>query len=963
MKDFFDDELPFNDGDMIEEYKFYKTVSGVCKVIKEDNELKVYDLDDEVSYRFFSDKDKEKLISFENKYLYLSGKVNLSYEIEIHTYFETNFTKKLNSHPELQLSYSFISMLSYTKEHECNRIIETMLDCIHHRQTSVSKLIYSSCSILTKWLLDLVEKNKKLGKEDIFEDVYLPSGNKMNEEVYQFFIEHDDYRKDHLKTLADFLLYVNNQRVIELKEDFDEVYDRYIQKYPRFKNEISQVLHYLYGLNRNRDNKFKNILLKGQNIEHTLNILYEIASDLDIPIFELSMSSLGDGGDLVGHNPTYTGAMMGRLVENYLKVNTTSAIVVLKRLDDLSRNTTSHSSVHAILSELLNHRILCENYLRYDFDIRTSFIVGTCLDENNLNADLASYFYTVVHDNKEIDDMKDVVRNELNHIVPDDWDNVIDEDVIDLIALKTYVDPFGDVYKKYCFLLVNYALNENLHHSVIDASYANRILNHFLVVDHSMEEFIQYYHDYDPEIRKKMSSYFIDLKKNNEDIQLKIKEKLNYLKYCHATIPKMIDLEQVKLVLNQTHCGLNHVKDALLNAFYQYNHTPASASHLMFYSPLCGIGKTSIAIDACKAAKLDIIRINCAQINDLSDLYGSSTTPGMLLSKIKELKTTTAPILLDEFEKCLPTIQNSLLNLTDTSNASFYSPYLETNIPIQCGLTIVTANDLSKVSDALKDRFKVLEFKPYDLNTKKQIIQNKIITSLQQQFSSNLSVNDDVISHYLDVHPFASIREIEMDFRQAYVHALRNNHVISFDEGVLNHSIVKNTTNILGVIGQFGCVNKLECLFDHESDQLMGNCKDLFQEEFKIVLKHMRHSRYLEDEKVFMNVYGNGFAKDGKSAGLALFASIYAFKNHLDISEFGFTGEVTLFGRVEAIGGLYFKLLAAKNAGLKKVVIPFDNYSEYVDMKNDLDGLEVYFVKDTNECIHILEDLYVDSGK
>lgn len=951
MRDLFDDdELPFEDDDIL------RSVSGIYKVIKENGELKVLDLDENETYSFRKEFDKRRLSIYENQYLYLKGKIDYTHKIDIYSYTSNHLTKKLNQYPELNLSYSIIAQLLYVKEYECNRIMDTMMDCLNHRQTSVPKLIYGSCAILTKWLLERVEKNKKAGK-DLFDDIYLPSGNQMNEEVYSFFLQHDNYSKEHLKTLADFLLYVNTEKTIEMKLEFKDVYHYYVEKYPNSKNEILQVLHYLYGLNRDCDYKYKNILLKGQNVDHTLSILYEIANDLEIPIFELSLSSFGDGGDLVGHNPTYTGAMMGRLVENYLKLNTTSAIVVLKRLDDVSKNSTNHSSVTTILSELLNHRILSENFLRYDFDIRTSFIVGTCLDDNHLNSDLASYFYTIVQDVKEMDVLKNVVRDEFNQIIPKSWSNTIHDDVIDLIALKTYIDPFGDVYKKYCFLIVNYALNENLKNHVIDVNYAENVLNQFLVVDESMEEFIHYYSNYDEEIRKKMSSYFIDLKKNDDEIQKKIKEKMNFLKYCHASNSKLIDLDKVKTSLNQSHCGLNDVKDTLFNAFYQYNHTPELASHLMFYSPLCGIGKTSIAIDACKAADLDIVRINCAQINDLSDLYGNAISPGLLLTKIKELKTTTMPILLDEFEKCNPAIQNSLLNLTDTSNASFYSPYLEVNIPIQCGLIITTTNDLSKVSEALRDRFKVLEFKPYDLSTKKNIIQKKIITSLQRQFSSTLSVHDDVIMNYLDLHPFSSIREIEMDFRQAYVKALRNQSIVSFDDCISRNSITRNTTNVLGVVGQYGCVSKLECLFDEHNDQLLGNCKDLFQEEFQIVLKHMRFNHYLEDEKVFMNIYGNSLAKDGKSAGLALLASIYAHKHSLDISEFGFTGEVTLFGQVEAIGGLYFKLMAAKNAGLKKVMIPFDNRSEYMNMMHDFDGLEVYFVKNTSECIDLLEDV------
>ena len=253
------------------------------------------------------------------------------------------------------------------------------------------------------------------------------------------------------------------------------------------------------------------------------------------------------------------------------------------------------------------------------------------------------------------------------------------------------------------------------------------------------------------------------------------------------------------------------------------------------------------------------------------------------------------------------------------------------------------------------DRFRLVEFKPYSIQSKLDILKNKIIQDLDKQYHVCFNVDEQVYTDYLLSHPFASIRDMKSDFNISYIEALRKNKTcLEVKNHQYRYHCSENTINGLGVVGNQGCAFKIECLLYDGEDQLKGNCKDVFKESFDIVLMALRYNKILSNEKVFMNIYGNSLEKNGPSAGLAMFACIYGKKMNVDLHDYAFTGELTIHGNVEAVGGIYYKLLACKQAGIHKVVLPYDNYKDYLEISNDLDGIEVYFVKNIFECMELL---------
>ena len=945
----FDCTLDFLEDDSLKSEA--KKIDGIFYI---DDDGEDYCVNDELNgetYYLNNDLDKERLKEYLNSYVYFVGEVYPDETCSLFHFTCKKVLKLINQYPELDLDIEMIQSIYYLTEKQSELLINIMVSCAHKEKYTGPMISHAHLETLTQWLLKRVRWNTLLKKKDIFEDVYLPSGQKMNDDVYKKLNEISNFNKMHHIEHIQYLLFVNTEP-FQFNHLFYDTYELYIKKYPNFKDEIMQIMNYLFSMNHIHP---MNVLFNGSNISHYLTILKDMSEYLGISVIEFSVSSFGDAGDLSGFNATYTGAEKGRLAEELLKIRNTGCILILKGLDEVNKTSSSHSSVLAALYEILYERKLNDNFLKCNLDLQSTFIVGTCFDERNVHSSISDLFYSIKKNNHEY---KDLIYRELNTLLKslNLSDIKIENKAVDRIVHIANMDPFDDMYKKYCKLIVHYIGNK-VHGTclVINEELVQEVFDKFHVCSPSMKFYYENYNEYNDDIIQKFKQYFFELKHCDDELKKKVQNKIEYLSCCKKDKFHELDLEFAEAYLNETHIGLDHVKGELLNALYQYPLCHVEPVHLLFYSTHPGVGKTSIAIDACKACDLPYIHINCAQISSLSSLYGDSFNPGLLLSKIKEVKTIQAPIFLDEFEKCDVAIQNSLLNLVDTENASFYSPYLEVNVPIRCRFILATANDVSKVSNALMDRFRLVEFKPYSIQSKLDILKNKIIQDLDKQYHVCFNVDEQVYTDYLLSHPFASIRDMKSDFNISYIEALRKNKTcLEVKNHQYRYHCSENTINGLGVVGNQGCAFKIECLLYDGEDQLKGNCKDVFKESFDIVLMALRYSKILSNEKVFMNIYGNSLEKNGPSAGLAMFACIYGKKMNVDLHDYAFTGELTIHGNVEAVGGIYYKLLACKQAGIHKVVLPYDNYKDYLEISNDLDGIEVYFVKNIFECMELL---------
>ncbi|MGN1345120.1 MAG: hypothetical protein ACI4U3_11095, partial [Traorella sp.] len=437
-----------------------------------------------------NEEDKISLKDYLRGYVFAQIEVFPDNTCVVQSFSCNSLLSMINQHIELGLDWSTIRQLYYANIDESKRLIDILLCCIHYECYDGEYLTSPHIEILVKWLISNVNLNRYLELDDIFEDVYLPCGEKMTYDIYQYLLQIKGKARFTSLDILNYLLFVD-KHAIEFNYSFNETYEEFKRRYPTYQHEIMQMLTYVYSLG----DYPMNFMLKGANSNELLMILNEIGEYLGIGIVELAVSSFSDAGDLCGFNESYSGAEKGRIAEQVLKYRKTALIFVLKGLDEINISSSSHSSVLAALCEIMSNHKINDNFLKYEIDLSHALIVGTCFNENHVNQALMNSFYTI-KDTTQIS--KDTITRELySHLSKLHLGNIkIDERVIDKLVSISLMDPFHEIYQKYCNIIVQYYYNQKDFLRVIDEKLMDEVFDTFDVVDPIMKSYFDYYDDY-----------------------------------------------------------------------------------------------------------------------------------------------------------------------------------------------------------------------------------------------------------------------------------------------------------------------------------------------------------------------------------------------------------------------------------------------------------------------------------
>ncbi|MBE6881467.1 MAG: endopeptidase La [Ruminococcaceae bacterium] len=430
-----------------------------------------------------------------------------------------------------------------------------------------------------------------------------------------------------------------------------------------------------------------------------------------------------------------------------------------------------------------------------------------------------------------------------------------------------------------------------------------------------------------------------------------------------------IDIAKAKKQLDKNHYGLEKVKERILELLAVRKLQPDIKGQIICLVGPPGVGKTSIAKDIAAAMGRKYTRISLGGMKDESDIRGHRKTyigamPGRIMNAVKLAGSKNALILLDEIDKMGNDFRgdpaSAMLEVLDPEqNSAFRDHYIEVPFDLSDILFITTANDPSTIPGPLYDRMEIIELGSYTREEKFQIGKKHLLKKEMKRHgldSKMLRITDDAIYSIIDFYSReAGVRNLERIIGSLCRKAAKKIVGEEAQKVVING---ENITDFLGVkkfrpetIEKNNCVGlvnglawtsvggdmlqvEVAVLDGNGKIELTGNLGDVMKESAKAAISFVRsctekygieHDFY-KTKDIHIHVPEGAVPKDGPSAGVTLTTAIISALSGIPVRrDVAMTGEITLRGRVLAIGGLREKTMAAYRAGVKTVLIPEDN--------------------------------------
>jgi len=459
-----------------------------------------------------------------------------------------------------------------------------------------------------------------------------------------------------------------------------------------------------------------------------------------------------------------------------------------------------------------------------------------------------------------------------------------------------------------------------------------------------------------------------------------------------------LDIENAKKVLDEDHYGLKEIKDRILDYIsIRKLKTDGYAPILCFVGPP-GTGKTSLGQSIARALGRSYFRISLGGVKDEAEIRGHRRTyvgamPGRFIQAVKKSGTCNPVVVIDELDKIGSDFRGdpsaAMLEVLDPQqNKTFYDNYLGVPFDLSKIMFIATANDLSTISEPLRDRMEIIEVSGYTheekLNIAKMYLVQKALadtglTNHSVQIADELLT--DIIVNYTKE---SGVRQLERIIRKLCSKVARTfveeNKIVLFEKENLQKylgprkfvedDICKEDqigiSNGLAWTAYGGEMIKIEAVLMPGKGKLIltGQLGEVMRESAQAALSYARsHSDEFQiDNKLFVNydihihVPAGGVPKDGPSAGITMLTAILSILTQRPINAlYAMTGELNLRGEVMPIGGVKEKILAAKRNKVDHVILPFKNKNDLTGIEDIVENIEVIWVQHANEVLqHVL---------
>ncbi|MFD0792826.1 endopeptidase La [Mucilaginibacter litoreus] len=458
------------------------------------------------------------------------------------------------------------------------------------------------------------------------------------------------------------------------------------------------------------------------------------------------------------------------------------------------------------------------------------------------------------------------------------------------------------------------------------------------------------------------------------------------------------DLKRAQKVLDKDHFGLDKVKQRIIEylAVLKLKHNMKAPILCLVGPP--GVGKTSLGKSIAKALGRKYVRMALGGVRDEAEIRGHRKTyigamPGRIIQSIKKAGAANPVFILDEIDKVSTDFRgdpsSALLEVLDPEqNGTFYDNYVEMDFDLSNVMFIATANSLSSIQPALLDRMEIIEVNGYTIEEKVEIAKRHLLPKQREAHGlapKDVVIKNDVIEKVIEDYTRESgVRSLEKKIGSVIRGVAKS---IAMEEPYNTQVSKKEVEKILGapifdkdlyedneiagvVTGLAWTAVGGDILFIEASLSpgigkltLTGSLGDVMKESVTIALAYIRahaadfgiNPKLFEQWDVHVHVPAGATPKDGPSAGVTMLtALVSAFTQRKVKPNLAMTGEITLRGRVLPVGGIKEKILAAKRANIKEIILCRSNQKDILEIKEDyIRDLQFHYVTDMSDVIKL----------
>lgn len=458
------------------------------------------------------------------------------------------------------------------------------------------------------------------------------------------------------------------------------------------------------------------------------------------------------------------------------------------------------------------------------------------------------------------------------------------------------------------------------------------------------------------------------------------------------------DLKRAQKILDKDHFGLEDVKKRMIEHLAVLKLRNDMKSPIICLSGPPGVGKTSIGRSVAEALGREYVRISLGGLRDEAEIRGHRKTyigamPGRIIQSIKKAGTSNPVFVLDEIDKLSVSNQgdpsSALLEVLDPEqNNAFYDNFLEMGYDLSKVMFIATSNNLSAIQPALRDRMEVIKMSGYTIEEKVEIARQHLFPKQLKEHgltAKDVAIGKKQLEKIIEGYTRESgVRGLEAKIAQvvrniaksvameeAYSKKLTDEDIIKILGAPRMERDKSENNEVAGVVTGLawtavgGDILFIESLLSPGKGTMTitGNLGTVMKESATIALEYIKanapefglNNETLSKYNIHLHVPEGATPKDGPSAGIAMLTSLVSLFTQKRVKKsIAMTGEITLRGKVLPVGGIKEKILAAKRANIKEIILCYQNKQDVDEIKAEyIEGLTFHYVKDMSEVLKV----------
>jgi len=458
------------------------------------------------------------------------------------------------------------------------------------------------------------------------------------------------------------------------------------------------------------------------------------------------------------------------------------------------------------------------------------------------------------------------------------------------------------------------------------------------------------------------------------------------------------NLKHAKTVLDEDHFGLDRIKDRIIEYLAVLKLKGDLKSPILCFVGPPGVGKTSLGKSIAKALDRKYVRMALGGLHDESEIRGHRKTyigalPGRIIQSLKKVQSANPVFILDEIDKLGKDHRgdpsSALLEVLDPEqNSTFYDNYLEQEFDLSKVLFIATANNIGEIAPPLRDRMEIIQLSGYSVEEKIEIAKKHLVQKQREAHglkANQVKISPTILQQVITKYTYESgVRELDRVLASIMRNIAKS---VSLEEAYNSNISTEDLSKILGkpkynhdlytknlpcgvAIGlawtpMGGDILFLETTLSKGKGKLTltGNLGNVMKESATTALTYLQSianelnldQNIFEENNLHIHVPEGAIPKDGPSAGIALLTALASLYTNKKIKAYtALSGEITLRGKVLPVGGIKEKILAAKRAGIKEIILCAQNEKDVEEIQAEfIKGLKFHYVENMNEVLDI----------